>query len=135
MPAAPFLTFLRSPTLTEARDGARQRTFLAALLRTSTGERVGVVLDLSERGAQIYSGRAPVLGDEITVQRNGLVATGTVTWVSGHTFGLTFSRALEAREIYIFIGSGRVRPDVTHTSGSGAARNPRSARSSRSERG
>jgi hypothetical protein len=98
----------------ERRRDRRERVLIAAYLRAPGTESVrAVLLNLSRAGAMMASVSPPLVGSAATLICEDLEANGTVAWVQGYQFGLTFARRIDEAQVAAIValaggkGAGR----------------------------
>jgi len=97
----------------ERRRDQRERVLISACLRTGDETVRSVLLNLSRAGAMMASVSPPAVGSTMTLLCEDLEVRGTVAWVKGYQFGLTFTRRIDEAQVAAIValaggkGAGR----------------------------
>lgn len=81
--------------LIEMRSALRYPTSFPATLRSTRGDALVEVLDLSGSGARLGGPELPAVGTMVTVEARELSMRATVTWSSGTACGLRFATDID----------------------------------------
>ena len=111
--------FRRSPKVVteDRRTFPRHKVDCRAGLVTSTGDRAGRLVDISQNGASLKTDDAPQVGCSALLEWTGPAgsrheAFSKVVWVRGDLCGLEFERVLTKAEIDQCLANDDVRPTV-----------------------
>ena len=82
----------------DTREGIRKNLFVAAVLRSETGQAPVRVRNLSSKGAMIETSVAPSAGATVELRRGSLQASARVAWQQGSRCGLEFQSSVDVDE-------------------------------------
>ena len=82
----------------ESRQQQRSSLFLAAVLRSETGQVRARVRNMSLHGAMVEAPICPPKGTKVQLIRGRLIAHGEVIWAESGQCGLRFASAVSVRE-------------------------------------
>ena len=78
------------------RNSRRLRVLLAAEIESQGERRRAHLLNISESGAKLDADEVPNEGETVVLHREGIVASGVVSWVIDHRFGIQFDTPVDA---------------------------------------
>jgi hypothetical protein len=91
----------------QLRAEPRMKVMLGGDLLTAFGTQPCRVLDLSRNGACLDTAEPRRVGEQLTLQRGALAATGTIMWVRGRRFGMRFDAPIRATELFVQLSASR----------------------------
>jgi hypothetical protein len=83
----------------ERRTSIRSRVNCPVQLRLTSGQRIGNMWDLSERGARVQMDNPPRVGASVVLEWTCYDARGTVVWATETMCGLMFEKEISLARV------------------------------------
>ena len=84
---------------TERRIATRSRVSCPVQLQLPSGQRIGCMVDLSERGARVQVDNPPAVGASVLLEWTCYDAMCKVIWATEDTCGLMFEKAISMARV------------------------------------